>query len=76
MKYIISYTGIEILSEGFNGFYSWDKIYRVEKRKKGILIFPQPKIANWIPIKAISPEEIIFFKNIIEEKHIMYKVKK
>jgi hypothetical protein len=73
VKYIIDDSTIEIQTEGSEGKYSWEKIFRVEKRKKGMLIFPQSRIAHWIPSSVLNAESISFLEKIIFDKGIKYK---
>ena len=75
IKYLIDKDTIEIKAEGSEGKYSWDKIFRVEIRKKGILIFPQSRIAHWIPISSISNEEIFRLEKIMNNRGIRCKRK-
>ena len=41
-------------SHGSNATFEWSKLVRVKERPKGFLLFPQPRLAYWIPLSAFS----------------------
>lgn len=54
--------------------FVWNKLIRVRESKKGFLLFPQPRLAYWIPRTAFKSQvEIDMFKEFVKNHSIPLK---
>ncbi len=61
-------------TEGAEGRFVWDKVMKVHERKLGFLLFPQPRLAHWIPKRGFQNEEgIRLFRELVKAKGIEFK---
>jgi hypothetical protein len=74
-KYIFHNEGIEVYTEGTSGKYDWNKIYKVTRNKKGMLIFPQPRLAHWIPSSEYD-NKVSQIEEILQSNNVKYIKKK
>jgi hypothetical protein len=49
IKWRITETDLHLTTEGAEARFIWDKIIKVQERRNGFLLFPQPRLAHWIP---------------------------
>jgi hypothetical protein len=61
-------------TEGADARFEWDKIIKVQERKNGFLLFPQPRLAHWIPKHGFQSEaDIQLFREFAKSKPIEFK---
>jgi hypothetical protein len=73
IKWRITEGELHNSTEGAEARFVWDKIIRVHERKGGFLLFPQPRIAHWIPKHGFQCDtDIDLFKEIVRSKSIKY----
>jgi hypothetical protein len=54
--------------------FVWEKIIKIQERKNGFLLFPQPRLAHWIPKHGFKSEnDIQLFREIAKSKSIEFK---
>jgi hypothetical protein len=67
-------TSLTFESKGSTARFEWSKLVRVKETKKGFLLFPQPRLAYWVPCSAFSsPSEIDVFRDYIRRSPIPKK---
>jgi hypothetical protein len=52
-EYVFTDTDLKITGESFNVTMLWDKIYKVTKTKRWVLIWQTKYLANIIPLQDI-----------------------
>ena len=65
IEYHMTMESIHIKGESFTTNLSWNNIYKVTKKWGWILIWHNNQIANAIPKKLISSQQIIDLKNML-----------
>ena len=61
-------------TEGAETKFMWDKLIEVEEAKSGFLLFPQPRLAHWIPKNAFRNDaELNGFRNLVRNNGIQLK---
>lgn len=74
IKWDITESDLRQASDGAEARFSWDKIIKICERKHGFLLFPQPRIAHWLPKHGFQSESAIeAFREIARSKPIPYK---
>ncbi|WP_153798349.1 YcxB family protein [Foetidibacter luteolus] len=63
--YIIEADSFGISGELFNARFSWDKIYKVTKTKKWLLVWQHSQLAYGIPLRDTWDGEIAALKDIL-----------
>lgn len=69
IEYNFTDTHILITGESFNSEMTWNKIYKVTKTKNWLLIWQSSQIANAIPLRLISSQDIVHLKNILQKNN-------
>ncbi|WP_265596388.1 YcxB family protein [Verrucomicrobium sp. BvORR106] len=60
---------------GARSEFVWSKLILVRETKKGFLLFPQPRLAHWIPRTAFkNQEEIGQLKTLVKDHNIPFKL--
>ena len=73
VKWQITDTELQNSTEGAEARFVWDKIIKIHERKNGFLLFPQPRLAHWIPKHGFeSHSDIEIFREIARSKSINY----
>lgn len=64
--YTFDNTWIELKGESFESKFTWKKILKVKETKSWFLIFSNKVVANIIPKKGMTNEEILVLRKIIK----------
>lgn len=75
LTYTISNECIHVEGETFDSSFTWDRVYSVEETKYWILIWQTESVANIIPKKYFSSDDLICLKNIVENQKGIIKRK-
>ena len=70
IEYVFDDQNLIINGESFNTTMTWDKIYRVTKTKRWILIWQSRNLANLVPLTDISADDIASLKGILERRRV------
>jgi hypothetical protein len=61
-------------TEGAETRFMWEKLIKIEERKSGFLLFPQLRLAHWIPKNSFrNNTEIHRFRNLVRNHGITLK---
>ncbi|WP_207431480.1 YcxB family protein [Sabulibacter ruber] len=55
---------VRITGESFQSNFTWDKIHSLTENKDWVLIWTTPQVANVVPKRDFSPEQLRLFKEI------------
>ena len=69
IEYNFTDSHLLITGESFNSEMTWSKIYKVTKTKKWLLVWHSSQIANAIPLRLISSEDLNKLKNIMQNNN-------
>ena len=61
---------LEINGESFQSHLTYEKLYKVTRTKKWILLWQTPQIANAIPARDFLPDEIQDLKIILDQHDV------
>jgi hypothetical protein len=70
IAYAFTESDLNITGESFTATMSWDKIYKVTKTKRWLLIWHSKNSANIIPLKDIWDGDILYLKEILLKKGV------
>lgn len=74
IRWTISEQGLKNETEGAEIRFMWDKLIKVEESKSGFLLFPQPRLAHWIPKNSFRNDtEMNNFRNLARNHGIKLK---
>ena len=74
IRWTISEQGLKNETEGAETRFMWDKLIKVEEGKSGFLLFPQPRLAHWIPKSSFrNDKEMNNFRNLVRNHGIKLK---
>lgn len=74
IRWTIGEQGLKNETEGAETKFMWDKLIKVEEVKSGFLLFPQPRLAHWIPKCASRNDvELNSFRNLVRINGIQVK---
>lgn len=65
---------VHVKGESFESTYTWEKVYRITETGSWFLIWQNKQVANIVPKKNFSPEQLVKF-NIFLKEHIVRKGK-
>jgi hypothetical protein len=75
LKWEITDSELRTSAEGSDARFVWDKIIKVQERKNGFLLFPQPRLAHWIPKHGFQSEaDMQLFREIAKSNSIVFMV--
>ncbi len=61
-------------TDGAEAKFTWENLLRVEERKPGFLVFPQPRLAHWIPKSAFKDgRDLDVFRKMVQKHGIELK---
>jgi hypothetical protein len=64
---------VENATDGATGVYAWRVLLNIKEVHDGFLIFPQPRLAHWVPKKAfLSEVEISTFRDLVRKSGVKY----
>ena len=64
---------IEDSTDGASSVRVWKNLFEIKEVSDGFLIFPQARIAHWVPKKAFSSEvDISRFRDLIRKSGLKY----
>lgn len=73
IKWRINDTGLQYSTEGAEASFVWDKIIKIHERKDCFLLFPQPRMAHWIPKHGFQNDtDIELFREIARGQSVRY----
>ena len=75
IEYSFTDDNLIITGESFNGTMTWDKIFKVTKTKRWILIWQSSNSANIIPLKDIWDGDINYLKEILDRRGVANDIK-
>jgi hypothetical protein len=64
IEYKFSNDAIEITGESSSSSMAWDKIFKLKETSSHVLIYHDQIIAQFINKKALSPEQLDFFRSM------------
>lgn len=64
--YTFTQEGVATKGEGFDSQMGWEQIYRVSEQKEAILLFYSKQIANPIPKRNFTEEQLQAFRDLVE----------
>jgi hypothetical protein len=70
IEYEFSDTDLKIAGESFNSTMSWDKVFKVTKTKRWVIIWQTKYLANIIPIQDIWQGEMERLKEILQRRRV------
>lgn len=60
-------------TEGAAGTFVWNTLHQVKEVRDGFLLFPQPRLAHWIPKHAfVSAEDMEAFRELIRHSGVKH----
>ncbi|KAA3437081.1 YcxB family protein [Rufibacter hautae] len=68
LLYQFDQDNFQITGESFESRLSWDKVYSVTETKSWVLIWLTPQVANIVPKRDFSPEQLRLFKALVKEQ--------
>ena len=75
IEYSFTDDNLIITGESFNGTMTWDKIFKVTKTKRWILIWQSSNSANIIPLKDVWDGDINYLKEILDKRGVSNNIK-
>jgi len=64
---------VEDSTDGASGVRLWKNLIEIKEVRDGFLIFPQARIAHWVPKKAFSSEvDISSLRDLIRKSGVKY----
>jgi hypothetical protein len=69
IEYNFTDSHLLITGESFNSEVTWNKIYKVTKTKKWLLVWHISQIANAIPLRLLSSEDLTQLKDILQKNN-------
>jgi len=64
---------LENSTDGSSGVYEWRSLIEIKEVSDGFLIFPQPRLAHWVPKKGFSSEiDISGFRDLVRGSGVKY----
>lgn len=74
IKWQFTDSEIQQTSEGAEARFGWDRIIKIHERKHGFLLFPQPRLAHWLPKHGFQNNgDIETFRELAKSKSIPWK---
>lgn len=67
IEYQVKKDGITLQGESFTTDYKWNELYRVSKNKHFVLIWQTPRVANFIPRRAVSEGQLVELKRVLDK---------
>jgi hypothetical protein len=68
IEYHVKKDGITLQGESFTTDYKWNDFYRVSKNNHFVMIWQTPRVANFIPMRAVSEEQLAQLKQILDKQ--------
>ena len=72
-QYKFDNNNIEVKIGSIESKLNWNNIIKVEKVKKGYLMFTQPRSAYWIPKSSMSRSSELLFEEFIKNNKVKFK---
>lgn len=76
ITYEFTDNGIELSGEDISSRYLWENVYQVRESKNMFYIYQSKAIANLLPKRYFSAEEIVEFRDLVKRKGIKSKLRK
>ena len=74
IRWQINETWLRNETEGTEAKFIWGNLIKVVERKSGFLLFPQQRLAHWIPKGAFrTDKEMDEFRNLVRKHGIKFK---
>jgi len=74
ISWTISREDLHIKTASSEARFRWHQLVKIEEKKKGFLLFPQPRNAHWIPKSGFSCErDLDVFRDLIRNSDVEYK---
>ena len=70
IEYDFNELSFKIKGESFTSELSWNKMYKVTKTKKWLLLWHNAQSANAILLNKISTEQLNYLKNILQKQNV------
>jgi hypothetical protein len=70
IEYVFDDKDLIVTGESFNSIMTWDKIFKVTKTKRWILVWQSKNNANLIPLKDIWDGDILNLKEILSRRGV------
>jgi hypothetical protein len=74
IEYHVKKDGITLQGETFTTDYKWIQLYKVTANASFICIWQTPQVANFIPIRAVSAEQMTELKRILDKNLVRNKL--
>ncbi len=74
IEYQVKKDGITLQGESFTTDYKWNQLYRVSRNKHFVLIWQTPQVANFIPLRSISDDQLAELKRVLDRNLIANKL--
>jgi hypothetical protein len=71
IEYNFMQNDLVVTGESFKSELSWNKVYKVAKTNKWLLIWQTRQIANAIPINNIAGDDLTKLKNILTDNQVV-----
>ena len=75
IEYVFTEDNFTMTGDSFNATMTWDKVYKVTKTKRWILIWQTSSTANVIPLKDIWDGDVHHLKEILDKKNVPNNIK-
>lgn len=76
ITYEFTYETIDLKGEGFTSSFQWKDAYLVRESKNLFYIYSSKSIANILPKRYFSTEEMQEFRNLVKQSGVKSKLKK
>lgn len=76
ITYDFTDEGVELKSDDISSRYRWENVYQVRESKNLFYIYQSKAVANLLPKRNFSAEEIVEFRDLIKRKGIKSKLRK
>jgi hypothetical protein len=74
IEYHVKKDGITLQGESFTTDYKWIQLYKVTANASFICIWQTPQVANFIPRRAVSAEQMTALKRILDKNLVRIKL--
>ncbi|ASS47426.1 MAG: hypothetical protein A3D31_16425 [Candidatus Fluviicola riflensis] len=74
IEYQVKKDGITLQGESFTTDYKWNELYGVSKNKHFVLIWQTPRVANFIPRRAVSDDQLAELKRLLDKNLVGNKL--
>lgn len=76
ITYEFTYEGIELNSDDLHSNFPWENVHKVKESKNLFYIYQSKVLANIVPKRFFSPQEMLEFRELVKRKGVKSKLRK